>query len=101
MNRLQDPTTTPNELSEFHLWLSARYGMVSMWMAEIEVKKNRFLESVRDQVTSDTQAKVKWHMTDDGIKDIQYTRELKSIEKMMSGIKKRIEVLNAEAQNQY
>lgn len=100
-SRLQDPTITPNELSEFHLWLSAQYGMLSMKLADIDIRKNHFLDAIRDEVSSDSQAKVKWHLTPEGQDDIRFSRTLKAIEKMMSGIKKRIEVLNEEAHNTY
>lgn len=98
---IRDLNLTPAELSEYNMWLSGMYASYSLQMAAVEVEKNEFLDKIRETVTSDSQAKVKWYLTESGKKDITLTRSLKAMERMLSGIKKRIDVLNTEARNQY
>ena len=94
---------SPSELSKTRVWLAGRYAYLNGLVTEILKKKPFVWDKIRNSegVGSDTQADRKWQMTEDGQNEIQYLRELKSCEKLMSAISSRIKIAEGEAHGQY
>ena len=55
----------------------------------------------REDVKSDAKADKLWSLTDEGMKENLLKIEMKGIEKKMSALKTKLDVLNMEATNHY
>ena len=100
-NKLRSLTLTPGELSDIRLKLSAEYSWIASRLEDIEKVEPKEWLNIRESVKSDKIADYKWKSTAQGQEQTVYKSQLKSIEKMMSSIKTRLEVMSQEARNQY
>lgn len=96
-------TANPGELSEVRLWLAGRYAYLNGLLTGILIRKPEVWGKLRysENVKSDTQAERLWSETDDGRKEIEYRHECKSIEKLLSALKTRIDLLIGEQRNTF
>src|SRR5690242_17396016 len=96
-------TIYPPELSEMRSWLAGEYAYINSQLIGILMKKPEKWKEIRysGDVKSDTAAERIWQATEEGLKETIYRMQLKTIEKLSSAIKSRMEVLMGEAKNQY
>lgn len=85
------------------LWLSGEYAYTSSKLEKILVDKPARWLTMRSQegINSDKQADRMWDCTRDGMDEIAFRMQLKSMEKLMSTIKTRLEVSLGEARTQW
>lgn len=92
---------TPGQLSDELMDLSYQYSEMSDRLAMVlNIKREKWL-LFREEVTSDKQAERIWEGTSAGIEEMQLRLKMKANERMMSAIKKYIEVKTNEAKGQY
>lgn len=101
IQKLQDEQLTPNELSAIRMFLAAEYGRLSTLLVEILSRKPAVWMRLREASESDKQADRKWDASADGLAEMSYRWTMKAVEKNISAIKTRLEVLAVEARNQY
>lgn len=92
---------TPNRLADMRVELSAIYSSMDWDLIRILSEKPAKWNELRKSFKSDTACDRAWEATADGMEEVKLRRTLKSIEKMMSAAKTKLEVLNGEARNQY
>ena len=92
---------SPRELAQTRVWLAGHYAYLNGLITEILIKKPFVWEKLREEVKSDTRAERKWQMTEDGQEEIKLSRNLKSIEKLLSAMNTRLKVAEGEAINNY
>ena len=81
--------------------LAYKYSFLAEELIEIKKGKALVWASLRAGVKSDTQAERTWQSTKDGIREMEITLTMKSLEKLISALKTEIETLHAESHNQY
>src|SRR3990167_2756270 len=87
----------PRDLSEYRLELAGEYAYLNNQLIEILMRKPAKWNELRRDQKSDTATERIWEATADGLKEIELRLKLKSIEKLMSGIKTRIEIAIGES----
>jgi hypothetical protein len=98
--KLREEQLPPGELSEIRLRLSAEYSYLSSLLEVILMKKPEIWLSLKSN-NSDTKTEMLWSLTEDGKNEIKYRHQLKAIEKMISAVRTRLEVMSQEARNQF
>lgn len=98
---LQETEIAPRDLVHYRSWLGGQYALQNARLTAILTIKPAIWNELRKSVKSDTATERVWEATGQGIEEMKLRAELKSIEKMMSATKSRIEVLEGEARNQY
>jgi hypothetical protein len=101
LDKLQDPATSPGELSATLMYLSADYTRKSQEFASVLAKKAEAWPRLRDLKESDKQADKAWDATLEGRLETSLRLELKSLEKLMSAIKSHLRIKEGEARNQF
>ena len=96
-------TVYPPELADMRGWLAAEYAYINSQLIGVLMKKPEKWKEIRysGDVKSDTAAERAWQSTEDGMLETVYRMKLKTIEKLLSAIKSRMEVMMGEAKNQY
>jgi hypothetical protein len=94
---------TPHQIAEMRGWLGGQYAYLNDQLVEVLTKKSEEWTNIRysEGVKSDTAAERIWQRSPDGQRETFLRMELKSIEKLMQGLKARSEVMMGEAKNQY
>ena len=92
---------SPTQLSEMRLWLAGHYAYLTDKLSQILMQKPAIWNELRKGVKSDTACERIWQQTKDGLLETSLRLKLKSIEKLMSGIKTRIEVMIGESKSLY
>lgn len=94
---------SPGELSELNLQLAGYYGLNATELDELLARKAESWIKIRSQegVKSDAQADRLWEQTADGQRERRLKLQQKTIEKLMSAVKTRIQVMTEEARNTY
>lgn len=98
---LKNIQLSPHELVEKRLWLSGEYAYLSGQLTEILMDKPAIWNELRRGVGSDTAAERVWQATENGLRETKLRLQLKSIEKLMTAIKTKIEIDLGEARNQF
>jgi hypothetical protein len=98
---LRDSQLPPGKLSEYLVQLAGEYAFISSRLEEILKVKPQVWLKLREESKSDTQADKKWESSQDGLQEIIYKLQLKSIEKQLSSIKTRLHIYEMEARNQF
>jgi len=103
IEKLRNETHTPGELTEYHLWLSGEYAFWAGQLEEILKRKPQVWLSIRKQeeVKSDSRADKEYEKTEDGQNEIILKFRLKTMTKLMSAIRTRLEIVREEARNQF
>lgn len=101
LDKLQNPATTPGELSEILMHLSADCAHKTTDFAHVLAKKATAWQALRAAHESDKQADRAWDATLEGRLETSLRLELKSLEKLMSAIKSHLRVKETEARNQF
>jgi hypothetical protein len=101
LDRLENPATTPGELSEILMHLSADYAHKTTDFTTVLMKKAKAWPKLRGRKESDKQADKAWDATLEGRLETSLRLELKSLEKLMSAIKSHLRVKETEARNQF
>ena len=101
LEKLRNPATSPGELSEIQLHLSADYASKSVDLQEILVLKASRWPELRELKGSDKQADRGWDATPEGVQEMGLRLQLKSCEKLMSSIKAHLRIKETEARNQF
>jgi hypothetical protein len=93
----------PPELSEMRAWLAGEYAYINSQLIGVLMKKPEKWKEIRysGEVKSDTAAERIWQATEDGLQETILRMKLKTIDKLSSAIKSRMEVLMGEARNQF
>lgn len=93
----------PGDLSEMRLWISGEYAYLNNQLIGILMRKPEKWREIRynGEVKSDTAAERTWQATEDGLNETILRMKLKTIDKLSSAIKTRLEVLLGEARNQH
>ena len=96
-------TIFPTQLSKMRVWLAGEYAYINSQLIGILMKKPDKWKEIRynGQTKSDTAAERMWQATEEGLQETIYRMNLKTIEKLSSAIKSRMDVLMGEAKNQY
>jgi hypothetical protein len=99
----QNDAIYPPELSEMRSWLAGQYAYLNQQLITVLMKKPEKWKQIRYEgdVKSDTAAERIWQSTENGLQETVLRMQLKSIDKLSSAIKTRLEVLTGEARNQY
>jgi hypothetical protein len=94
----------PHVLDSINLELCSWYSYYSAQMIPLEIEEAKFWEEHKDikaeKPKSDSYVRALWRMTVSGHKMIEYERVLKTLEKLMSGLRTSIGRSNQEARNQ-
>jgi hypothetical protein len=77
----------PHACAEDRALLAGEYQFCAGIMEDILQRKPSLWNQLRIDVNSDTAAERKWEATDDGINAMGLKLRMKSLEKMMSGLK--------------
>lgn len=101
--KAQSETATPGELSEIRLWLAGRYAYLNGELTQILIRKPEKWRAIRysGEVKSDSATDRWWDGTEDGMNEMKIRLEQKSIEKLLSATKTRIEILQGESRSQF
>lgn len=101
LKKLQEIKNDPVQLSNLHLELASDYAFVSLdWedlVPRIIAVKSALMKT-HDSVAKADQA---YDLTDEGKAEQVIKIRLKALEKLLSGVKRRIETFEREAQNQF
>lgn len=99
----QSEVSQPGELSECRLWLAGQYAYLNNQLIGILKNKPQVWNEIRysGKVKSDTAAERLWEMSEMGLKEMEINKTLKSIEKISSAIKSRLDTLQGELRNQF
>jgi hypothetical protein len=92
---------TPGRLSEIRLWLAGHYAYLNSDLTEVLIRQPGLWRELRERAKSVSEADRLWEETPDGITEIKLRGTLKSIDRILSGLKTRIEILQGEARNQF
>ncbi len=94
---------TPKQYVEELVEMAREYQTAGNELVKIKVKKATEIIYIRAKadVKSDAQASRIWNATLDGIKELELTFKLKSLEKLMSAIKIKLRLMEYETRNQY
>lgn len=90
---------SPGELADLRLELSGQYSYYSGVLESILITKPKIWMDLRKDNKSDTATERAWEATEDGIKEMRCRLRMKRIEKMLSAIRQRLEVMQGEARN--
>lgn len=103
IRKAKDETIMPGELSKIRLWLAGEYAYLNNDLIGVLMEKPDMWDKIRYQesVKSDTAAERLWERTEMGRKETLIRHKLKSIDKLSSAIKTRIDVLEGESRNNY
>lgn len=88
---------TPGELSDIRVWLAGEYAYLGGKLCEILEKKPAIWNELRKDTKSDSQAEKLWEATGRGIEEMRLRIERKDMEKIMSALKTKIEIMQGEA----
>ena len=96
-----DEFIIPGKLSSYRSWLAAEsYFLNQKIISILMVKPEKWL-IIRENKKSDTAAEREWQSSKEGIEEMILSRKIKSIDKLMSAIKTRIDILLGESKNQF
>lgn len=101
LTRLEDPNTTPGQLSATLMYLSADYARKTEELQKLLVKKVAAWPQLRLLTGSDKQADKAWDATPDGIAESSLKLQLRSYEKLMSALRTHLRNKETEARNMY
>jgi hypothetical protein len=101
LKKIQDSSTSPGELSEVLMHLSADYAHKTMELTEVLGEKATAWPRLREDRESDKQADKAWEASIQGRLETSLRLELKSLEKLMSAIKSHLRVKETEARNMF
>lgn len=101
LEKVQNPATTPGELSEILMHLSADYAHKTTDFTVVLGRKAQVWQTLRADRESDKQADKAWDASIEGRAEMTLRLELKSLEKLMSAIKAHLRVKETEARNQF
>jgi hypothetical protein len=101
LEKIQNPATTPGELSEVLMHLSADYAHKTADLTTVFGKKADEWQKMRKKRGSDKQADKAWDATLEGRLETSLRLELKACEKLMSAIKSHLRVKETEARNMF
>lgn len=99
--KMQDPQTSPGELSAILMYLAAEYGKKSGEVGEILMHKADTWPKLRQDRESDKQADKAWDAMIEGRLETTLRLDLKMLEKLMGAIKAHLRVREVEARNQF
>lgn len=92
---------TPREIQAERDKLTAEYMFQSGKLADVlSIKAVQWL-IIRDGVKTDKKADQLWNASEEGLKEMRLKLWLKAAEKRLSSLRTHMELLNAEARNQY
>lgn len=101
IEQLKNDGLSPRELSNIKVRLAAEYAYLSGQLQTVFTLKAERWEKFREQCTSDTQAERKWEKTESGLAEMRLKLTMKSIEKLLSAISAKLNVLDQEARMNY
>lgn len=99
LSKLKDSSTSPGELSEIQLHLSADYAAKALELQEVLTLKAEIWQVLRESRSSDKQADKKWDSMPEGIAEMGLRLQLRSLEKLMSSIKAHLRIKEVESRN--
>jgi hypothetical protein len=91
----------PISLCEELVKVTEYYRILMEGQSKLDENYAKFFEDNRKELNSDAATRRRWEMTTDGQKYLKNHHKIKSNEKLMSTIKKLIEVRGMEARNQF
>lgn len=101
LEKLRSPATSPGELSEIQLHLSADYAAKALELQEVLTLKAAKWQELRESKGSDKQADKAWDATTEGIAEMGLRLQLKLTEKLMSSIRAHLRIKETEARNMF
>lgn len=101
IDRVREENVPPGELSQIRTYLAGEYGFFSTELNKILIRRSSKWFELRSVARSDKQADLLWEQTDDGAREREIRFMLKSIDKMSSAIKTRLEVMAGESRHQW
>lgn len=101
IDRVRDENVPPGELSQIRTFLAGEYGYLSSELNQILIRRSTKWFEFRSVSKSDKQADRMWEQSADGQKEMELRMKMKSMDKISSAIKTRLEVLTGEARNLY
>lgn len=97
---VREGKASPSRLSEIQQELSAWYATIGEELSDIESLVADYWIELRKETTSDKMADKQLDASESGKRRIKLRIQAKYIEKVISSIKRRLEVLKQEAWNQ-
>ena len=92
---------THEELSHKRMLLGSDYGKSMKELGEIKQKRAIAILTLLPECKSQKEAELRFSVTEDGQREIYLTYFTKGIIEEMRALKTQIEILNAQAYNQY
>lgn len=91
----------PHSLAKRRVEISAEYARDSELLGDILAEKPALWIKIRERMKSDKATDREWDSTSLGIDEMRLRLKMKANEKKLSAAKTMLDVLNAEARNQY
>lgn len=101
IEKLKNSQLSPGDLSEIRMTLSAEYATRSEDLAQILVQKAQEWLVEREKRKSDKSTDQWWNASPGGKQEVLLRFRLKGLEKVISAIKTRLEVMMGESRSSY
>ena len=98
---IENSELSPKTLADMRLGLAGQYAMIGGKLSNILFEKPKNWTLLRATVKSDSQAERIWQATDIGLEEMKLRLLQKGIEKMMSALKTKLEIMVGESHNQF
>ena len=96
VRKFKEEYVNPIELADMRRWLAGDYALFASRMDEVQRQRASRWITIRKGLKSATEANHEWEATEMGQEEISLKWRLKSLEKLMSAAKTRIEIAESE-----
>lgn len=93
--------SNPHQAAEDAAILAGEFSYTCSMLESLLQKKPSIWNELRKSLKSDTSAERAWEATPDGINEITYRLQLKSLEKMISALRGIVKIATEEAKNTF
>lgn len=98
---VQNPQTSPSELSKLRTNLAGELALINQEYAQIKIRKPLEWTKLRTQSSSVKETDMKFTETPDGKREIEIHYEREYLKSLISSVKQRIDVARDESMNSY
>jgi hypothetical protein len=99
--QLKDAQFQPGKLSEMHFLLANEYASKSQELENLIEPSTELLRSLMIENKTVAKAQQLFELSNLGVREKKIKIQLKSLEKLLSAVKRRLETLSEESRNQY
>ena len=101
IQKIRDNKDDPHVLADIRLELGAEYAFLSAQLEDILLEKAGAWISFREAAKSTVAADREWESSESGRRELSLKIRLKTVEKLMSAIKTKLEMSKVEGANYY